>query len=338
METEPGNTEGGEDHGRAILEAELQALEESYESSDNLQTGSDGDDDGDDETAKLAAAEDSRAVAEASRKGWVPRERFTGDPATWVDAKTFIERGAKFNMNLQKEIADLKKQIASFEGTKQAFAKFHEETVAKKDAEIAEAITQLRLQRSASIREGDDEQTVAIEDRIDLLKEQQTALKAPVKQAAAPAVTPPPEGTANGVSLDSPLIQDWIEDGNQWFRDDNKLRSYAIALGESMIQDGVTVRGRKFLELVAEKMAEEFPRKFRLMREAAEAGTEGGSPRKTGIVEGAGDSAGTGRRGGKTENDLPAEDRKLMHQFIQSGWTTKEKFLKSYFSNTGTHK
>ena len=244
----------------ADVEAELATDQEALDFGDELDAD-DAADNGEAAVAALAAeAANTAAVAEASRKGWVPREQFKGPADKWVDAKTFVERGERFNVNLQREVQQLKEQIASFEGTKKAFAKFHEETVAKKDTEMAEAIASLRSQRSAAIREGDDDGAVALEDRIDLLKEQRKELAEPVKQEAVPTAP------VVGASL---IMEEWIADGNQWFQDEPKLRDYAIAIGDQMMKDGETVRGRKFLDLVAAKMAEEFPRRFRAMEKAA---------------------------------------------------------------------
>ncbi|MBU6264867.1 MAG: hypothetical protein KGM14_01565 [Actinomycetales bacterium] len=251
------------------------------------------------------------AEAEASRKGWVPKDKYTGDPSKWVDAKTFIARGEKFTKNLQREIADLRAKLDSFEGTRKAFVKFHEETIAKKDAEIADAIQQLRIQRSAAVREGDDELAIQLEDRIDVLKDQRKEVKAtPVEQKT-------PEISADE-ALKNPLIEDWIDDGNEWFRDDEKLRNYALELGKEIAAEGV--KGRKFLDRVRERMEEEFPRRFK--KDSAPAGgradpVAGGTNARPSV-------------GGKTEADLPPEDRKLMREFVAQGWMTKEKFLKEY--------
>ena len=261
----------------------------------------------------------SRLEAEtaAGQKGWVPKDQYKGDPTKWVDAKTFIERGEKFNLNLQREVAALKAKLESFEGTRKAFTKFHEETIAKKDEELKAAIAQLRIQRSEAQADGDHAGAVAIEDRIDLLRDEQKAIKA--------VVVEPPPAAAPGPNLGDPVLQEWIEDGNSWFESDPKLRDYAVALGEAMIKGGTPLRGRKFLDLVRTKMEEEFPRKFRAASPPA--------PRPSG-AEGASSNRGSGPAagGGKTEADLPPEDRALMRQFIKEGWTTKEKFLSSYFS------
>ena len=250
--------------------------------------------------------------AEATRKGWVPKEEFSGDPSKWVDAKTFVDRGNKFNANLQREVERLRKQIESFEGTKQAFIKFTEERLAAKDAELKEAISQLRIQRSQAVREGEDELAVELEDRIDALKQQQKEVKEiPVEQKQT------------GPNMDDPVLNDWIEDGNEWFRDDAKLRDYAVNLGNELIANGEKLRGRKFLDRVAEVMAEEFPRRFGRGKTSS-----GGR-----VDPVAGESRGGGSsKGGKTEADLPRADRELMRSLVSEGYTTKEEFLKSYFS------
>jgi hypothetical protein len=288
-----------------IIEAELQQIadaqkEQSYANIEEL------------DKASTPDADAIAADREASRQGWVPKDKYKGDPAKWVDAKTFIQRGERFNTNLQREVAELREQIKGFEGTKAAFKKFHEETLARKDEEFKTALVNLRVQRSEAIRNGEDEEAIALEDRIDAMKDAQKALKA---VPAEPAKQPTAEIT-------NPVMQEWLEDGNSWFNDDSKLRDYSVKLGEELLRAGETARGRKFLDLISEKMREDFPRYFR---------TEG--TRRAGAVESG--SSGSGGGGGKTERDLPPEDLALMKQFVAEGWHTKESFLKSYFSRNG---
>ena len=262
----------------------------------------------------LATAAAAASESAASLKGWVPKDKYTGDPAKWVDARTFIDRGDRFNQNLQRQVQQLQTQLAGFEGTKTAFKKFHEETLAAKDVELKAAISELRLQRSQAIREGDDEGAIQLEDRIDLLKDQRKSVK------ELPAETAPAQ---HGPNPSDPVLLEWIADGNAWFQDDTALRDYAITVGEGLLKSGVTDRGRKFLDMVATKMAEEFPRRFK----AAAVPSTRQNP-----VEG-GANKHTGNNGGsKTEADLPDEDRALMKQFIKEGYVTKDAFLKSYFS------
>lgn len=294
----------------AEIEAELLSIDTAIHDQDL------NPDDPDGQLLQKPDAEALRAEADATRKGWVPKDKYTGDPARWVDAKTFLERGEKFNANLQREIAGLKKQLEAFEGTRKQFVKFHEETIAAKDKQIADAIQQLRVQKSQATADGDHEGAVQIEDRIDLLRDQRKELKAiPADHAdAVPAAPPDP--------LQALVVQEWVEDGNDWFRDNAELRTYALTLGESLLKAGETKRGREFLDLIADHMAKDFPRTI-------------GKTRKTphsDSVEPSSPAAGGRKPGGKTERDLPAEDLKLMREFVAAGWTTKEKFLESYFS------
>lgn len=265
------------------------------------------------ETGPSQAAIDASEF-EAGRKGWVPKDKYKKDSETWVDAQTFLERGDRFVTNLQRDVARLTQKLEEFEGTKAAFVKFSEEALAKKDDQLKEAISALRVQRTAAIREGEDDLAVQLEDRIDLLREQRTEVKAIPKAVAA----------KTGPSQDDPVLQEWIEEDNQWFNDEPKLRDYAITVGERLIQDGETVRGRRFLDKVRVIMEQEFPRRFKKkddvnLRNGAESST-----------------ASSGKsQNGKTEKDLPKEDLALMREFIADGITTKEKFLKSYFSRNG---
>lgn len=274
---------------------------------------------GDDDPQIQSPATPNPDETAARHKGWLPKDEYQGDPAKWVDAKTFIDRGNKFNKNLQREVEQLKRKLEDFEGTKAAFRKFHEDTLAKKDAELQAAINALRVQRSQATMDGDHETAIALEDRIDELRAERKAVKAVEVEQTPPAVAP-----SNPAGLHVEVLNEWIDDGNTWFREDPKLQAYAVSVGEDLIKSGEPLRGRRFLDKVAEIVAEDFPRKFKQRSAATPTSpvAPAGSPSRS--VPSAGSRA-------KTEADLPPEDLKLMRQFIKEGWTTKEKFLAGYF-------
>lgn len=265
---------------------------------------------------------------EARRKGWRPEAEYTGPQGSWVDAKTFVQRGERFTKKLEAEITTLKSKIESFEGTKAQFRKFFDEQMAKRDKEHSEAVTALRLQLKAAVREGDDELALELEDRIDATRKQQATLKAEAEQAATDR-TPTANSDAPVVDQ-SPVLQEWIAEGNDWFQQDEVLTKHAIAIGKQMRADGEKALGRSFLEKVKAQVMADFPRRF---KDAGAAGarnvtTEGAGQSGTGAANSAGYN-------GKTERDLPAEDLALMRQFVKDGLYTKEQFLKSYFSRNG---
>jgi len=247
----------------------------------------------------------------ARAQGWRPKEEYTGDASKWVDADLFVERGRNFNSKLKTDLAAVQKELAAFKGTAEAFAKFHRETMASKDKELDTAIRQLRLQKAEATTDGEHEAVLVYEDRIEALQTQQKELK----QTLATPVEPPAPVTPEV----HPIMQEWIEDGNEWFNTDTKMRNYSMMVAQEFRDAGDTTQGRKFMDKVTEKMKEEFPAKF-------------GNPNRSrpGAV-------GTGNRSpaapaGKTERDLPAADRELMDKFVKDKLMTKEAFIKDYFS------
>lgn len=324
----------------ADIEAELASIE----AAEHEQLLDKGTDTGDEEAERLAEEAllngsgngnpDPEAVriaaeAEAGRKGWVPKDKYKGDPSKWVDAATFNARGERFASNLQREVESLRKQLEDFKGTAAAFAKFSDEQLTKKNEELKEAISTLRIQRAEALHEGDATLVVELEDRIDLLKDQQKETKEVVKEA---------ETRREGPDLADPVVLDWIEEGNQWFNDDPKLMAYAVRIGEQLIKDGEKVKGRPFLDKVAAEMRVQFPRRFRDHDKRYGLNGETADAARQNAVEGVpqgGASTAAKKYNGKSEKDLPAEDLKLMKQFIEEGWTTKDKFLTSYFAKNG---
>lgn len=283
-----------------------QAQDDATELDLNLEPDDDGDDSGD--AGGAPSAEQVAAEAEARSHGWKPESEYTKGDGKWVDAATFNERGRLFNKNLQRTVKELQSKVEKTTSQLQALSKFHQDAMKQKEREFDSAIKDLRVQRSAAIRDGEDETVVALEDRIEVLKDEQKALKTEPVATAAPA-----DPQVN------PVLEAWVADGNEWFRDKPTLRAAAVAIGDDLRANGETAQGRAFLDIVAAEMRREFPDKF-----------PQGNPmrRRAGSVEagGGGNSMGSGR----TERDLPAADRALMRQFVEQKLMTKEQFLKDY--------
>jgi hypothetical protein len=306
----------------AEIEAELDSIDAAARA--NALKG----DGGDPAPTKASKTPEHDYEYEARRKGWKPEGEYTGPEGKWVDAQTFVERGERFTKKLEQQIETLNRQVAAFEGTKKQFSKFFDEQMAKRDREHAEAISALRVQRSQAIREGDDDLAVELEDRIDATRKQQQTLK---DEAAAAAEVKTEELDGNTkLPTDDPVLKEWIDEGNAWFRDDEVLAKHAIEVGRVLRKDGEKAIGRAFLEKVKEQVQSDFPRRFKALE---------GSGQRNSPTEGSG-QGGTGATNksgynGKTERDLPPEDLAMMRQFIRDGLYTKEAFLKSYFSRNG---
>lgn len=255
-----------------------------------------------------AAARETEASARA--QGWRPKDQFTGDPDKWVDASTFVDRGNSFKSNLVQKVATLEKQIADFKGTAAQFNKYHQETMAKKDKELANTIRQLKIQKSEATSDGDHAAAVELEDRIDTLNQERDEAKRLEKEALEQAQAAAAESQVD------PVLIAWVADGNEWFDNDPKLRRYAMSVAEELRANGSKLAGRAFLDRILLEVKTDFPEKFT-------------NPNR--LRAGAVDNGAGGRSsGGRTAADLPAEDRTLMNKFVKEGMLTEKQFLADY--------
>lgn len=307
-------------------------------------TDTDIDDDegeGEAETTQQSSAEDiaeQKALERQARaQGWRPKAEFKPDGNNeWVDAATFLERGAKFKRNMQRQIDQLEAARARDAKTLAQFKKFHEEAMAAKERDLENAIRKARLDRQEAIRNGEDEEALALDDRIDTLKEEKAKLKAapkPEKGDDSEEELLPHEieeanrrkarAIAKGEEPLPPAMQEWLDDGNLWFRENARMRGYALAIGDELRAAGDTSMDRDFLDKVTDQMHKDFPEFFKKKPE--------GNPlrQRAGSVE-AGAGRGNGEAPGRTVRDLPKEDRDLMRKFVKEGLMTEEAFLKNY--------
>lgn len=251
---------------------------------------------------------DRAAEQTALSKGWTPRDKFKGDPAKWVDAKTFVERGERFASNLKNENAALKQQLAEFKGTAEAFRKYHADVMEGKQKEIDTAIKQLTREGKEADADRDFDTAEAIESRIELLRAQKAKLQGEAATVAAPAAP----------TID-PVLREWIDEDNKWFETDPKLRAYSIELGQTLRKENPNLLGRPFLDRVREIMEEDFPTKFQ-------------PAQRRSMADGSSGRSSLGSGSGKSIRDLPKADRDLCRQFVKEGWVKEDDFVKSYFA------
>lgn len=263
---------------------------------------------------------------QASKLGWIPKHKYKGPEGNWKDAATFLADGARFNNRLQQELADVKRELAEFKGTAKQFSDFQQRQIESRDAEIAGLVRDLKRQQREAVRNGDDAAADAIDDRIEILNDERATVKATIEQAKQKENTtqgrsPSAVIDENGNTSD-PTVLAWISEGNQWFHNSKPMRDYAFAVANELIEGGEVKRGRAFLDLIREKMEEAFPLKFQKKSDPTNRGsmTESGGGSSNGQVY--------------TEHDLPEEDLALMKLGIKQGWTTKDRFLKTYFSDS----
>ena len=257
---------------------------------------------------------------EAQALGWVPLERFRGDPEKWSDAATFVQRGKDImpilkanNAKLVGTVDDLTGKVGKLESalaeaneSMKEFRLYHDET-AKRSYEAA--LRDLKAQKVEAVKEADGERVVEIDDAITELN---SRAPKPLKQetVAPPTQTPP---TVH------PDYKAWETD-NPWLADKEK-QAYAASIAGYIRAMHGDLQGRAFLD----KVTEEVGNRFDLGTAPSPNKVEGGRP--------------SGRTGGRTYNDLPAEAKqacdRLAAKFVGDNKTykTAADWRKSYVSN-----
>jgi len=248
--------------------------------------------------------------SEARAMGWRPQEEFSGDPKQFIDAKTFVERGEQFlpilkaqNKNLVATVRKLERGLA--EAT-EFFSKAEQRSYER-------ALAELKAQQLQAVETGDVQAFKAVEHEIGELQKE-TAAK--MKTAAA---------GDDAETLQEALIE-WRAE-NSWYQPDaadpdRKLMSdYADLVARKMgARETLGMQPREYLDAIAEKVRERFPKHF------AKPGTQ---PKAKTTTEAP--TRGSGKPGGKTFADLPAEAQRQADRFVKVGvLKSRDDYVKSY--------
>jgi hypothetical protein len=239
--------------------------------------------------------------AEAKEMGWVPQEEYKGDPARWVDATTYVERGQTVmpilkanNQKLLREVTDLKGKLDQLLEAQRA----SQETITALQAQSIETAKQafqrgmatLKARKADALKEGDTEEVVEIDEAI-------AALRGKEPKAAEPKTS-----TVNPTDFSQqPFFQEW-KARNEWVDVDKRKSAYALGVAQEAHAKGL--RDKEILDYVDEVLARDYP---------------GAAPaRKVDKMEGGKGGGGTpsGRAtNGKTYADLPADVKATCDRF-----------------------
>ena len=255
---------------------------------------------------------------EAESQGWVPKERFRGHEADWVDAEMFVKRGReilpilkKNNENLMKDLNATREQLKEFREAAEEFKKFQKESYERKANEYETRIKEIKESRAQAISDGDGQKVNALDDELDEAKDSLREAKAAAKETppATPAEAPP-------VALD-PNLQSWL-DRNKWFGDDRRLTGIANGIGDSLRLENPTLKGQAFLDKLDEVLAEEFPAKF------------GKKATPTSRVESGSGRQGRAAGGARSYDNLPSDAKAACDRFVKQKLMSKEDYVSSY--------
>lgn len=269
---------------------------------------------------------DTGHEAEAAKMGWVPQERFRGDPAHWVDAKTFVDRGRQFlpllqanNRKLQTELAASQEEakrlaglVESTQASVEELKQFHREDTRHK---LEEQKKQLLSQLKAAKKDDDVDAEVEISDQLQRVN---SALlqDAAHKEKKEGGKDPEGKGTAaKSTAADAaqdPAFLAWVE-RNPWFGQDRRKTLIAQAVATDLASQPNRKYGAAFWAALDEELE-------------GDSGA-GGSGEPASKV-GAGSRGAGSRTNGRSYKDLPAEARAVCdrqaQQFVGEGKAFKD--------------
>lgn len=255
----------------------------------------------------LESAAPAEVQARALEMGWIPPERYKGDPERFIDAEAFVERGETILPIVKKRAEKLEAELAALRGrvSKQdELLKANAEAMAAlEDYHTKETRRKIQAAREgwkAEIKrasEADDHEALA--EATDQLTQLNAEVLAAEKAEAEGKKTAPAKGGDQGSQssdqLDPAFVAWTQEDGvKDWWGKDQRKTMLAVGIANELQTNEPQLKGRAFLDRVAQEVAKTFGGR----------GTPSPSPDKTG-----GGKGGSSSRGGKGYADLPADAR-----------------------------
>lgn len=189
----------------------------------------------------------------AREMGWTPKDEFSGDPETFVEAKEFVERAP-----LYKALHQANRKIKKMQETLETFRDHYTKVeVAAKER----AIKELQSQLETASEERDIKKALEIKDKI-------TEVQSQGKETETKT---------------NPDFESWVEE-NKWYNDDPKLKTFATGIGFGLAQEHPDWTPAKIFQEVTKITKESFPDKFTVKKPATKvstnARTTGGSDGK----------------------------------------------------------
>lgn len=242
---------------------------------------------------KEAAPEYSDLETKAMERGWKPKEQFEGDETEWRSAEIFLALDPFY-----KKIESQSKRLKDAEKTIALFSEHHKRV---NDAAYQSALNALRQEKKEALENGDAEKVVAVEDKIDNLKEEVAIAK--TKQAAA---------VQSQSQEIHPDFQNWINT-NPWYINNSEMKEFADSIGSAYARSNVGKDPLEVLQYVQKKVKTAYPDQFKNPNREAPSAVEGSRPV---------------RKSKDAEYALSDEETKTMNRFIRSipGFT-KEKYI-----------
>ena len=199
---------------------------------------------------------DAATQARAETMGWIPPERFKGDPAGFVDADKYIERGEQVlpivqanNKRLNAELATMKVEQAKTATALAAAQKALDEIEIRNSVQtqkaVARATAEVKAQLARASEAGDHAGVAELTDQL-------VELKDAAKEAAAPPVKQTPVAAA--YTPDADLVA--FQEANSWFGTDRRKTALAMGIAAEL-RETTQLKGADFYKRLSEEMNKE---------------------------------------------------------------------------------
>lgn len=205
------------------------------------------------------SGESDNVEQKALSMGWVPQEKFKGNPDHWVSAEEFVERGEKMmpillanNRRMQAELSTRDAKIDTLSESLERALKAQERLEAHYTAANKRAVENAKLQLKEELklaRENNDvDAELDIQDRLAEIRKVEESEPAEDKKKEESKSPPTPTLSAE--------LQAWQAE-NSWFGQDKKKTKAFNRLAEDIRDEGETdLVGRPFLDFVLKRFEE----------------------------------------------------------------------------------
>lgn len=263
-------------------------------------------------------------IAEAKSMGWKDPSEWKGEPPKngFQKAKDYVERGksvlpivraelakkevelAKANKRLEDFKVETEKRFENLHRMSASALKRQRETLeAKYDAAISaaaeagdkEEVKRLRKEEKEAVKEFDE----AVEEKPELDEDN--------KSGKAKANTPD----------ENKAIEAWIKDGNEWFNDDDDMRTVAVNHHMKLKSTQPDLTLEENLAKVTAYVKKRFPSEFKDADKPDDEGGEDAPKRKGSPVEGSGSRVPGGGFGKSAWSRIDDDAKKQADKFIK---------------------
>ena len=175
--------------------------------------------------------------AEAAREGWVPQEKWKGDPEKWKPAKDFVEAGENILPIVKSKLDRIEKELEHQKQSNKQFGEYFQDFKKREEKEKSKLIEKLEATKKQAVTDGDGEAFMQAEQEIASLQEQN-----PVNQLTADQ-------------------QNWLSN-NEWYGRDDDLTIYADGVADRLVREGYADQSPAYFAELSSRVKGRFPDSF----------------------------------------------------------------------------